>query len=144
MSIIAENLKSQNPELDIAGEQLQEGDNALLEQCTHLHSLCLTEARTLDFSFLKKLPNLRVLYIAFCDWANVDALADLGQLEELYIRSNPLVDITGIQHLKGLKKLDLSHCCVKDLTPLRDLAQLEWLDLQYNELENIEIGRAHV
>lgn len=140
MNKITENLEKKEPALDISGAELLANYDTI-RQCTHLEALYLLSSGSdiFDFSFLRNLTQLRVLYVGFCHLEHNEDLAYLEHLEELHLPSNLITDITALQHLRKLKVLDLTCNYVVNLEPLRHLEQLQTLRLDRNELEEITV-----
>jgi len=57
------------------------------------------------------------------------SIAKLANLEELILRSNPIIELIDLNPLKNLKRLSLSSTQIDDISPLDGLDSLEFLYL---------------
>lgn len=81
-----------------------------------------------DITPLKNMKSLKKLHLSSNKIENFSALAELTQLEELYLRKNSLDKLPNeIKHLTKLKVLDVNSNSFKDVEPLKGLTSLEKL-----------------
>ncbi len=137
--IIRECLETQNPVLDLSHQELYNGtypELKLLEECTHLTSLNLTENNGLDLSFLSFLTNLTNLnldetYIS--DFSLLQSLKNLTHLSvtmcEYGFENDVPYDISSLQYLTNLISLNLDTVTISDISPLQYLTNLTSLNL---------------
>ncbi len=88
----------------------------------------------LDFSILKKFPDLNTLNLRGTQIRNIKFLTDLKKLKSLDLRNTQVCDLTPIKKLTNLKTLNLGYC--PDITN----EQIE--DLQ-KALPELEISLSH-
>src|SRR5699024_1412844 len=82
----------------------------------------------IDITPLKNMKSLKKLHLSSNKIENFSALAELTQLEELYLRRNSLDKLPNeIKHLTKLKVLDVNSNSFKDVEPLKGLTSLEKL-----------------
>ncbi|MBC2148589.1 MucBP domain-containing protein [Listeria booriae] len=67
---------------------------------------------------------------------NLDALANLADLEEISLEGEKIEDITGLDKLSKLKHLNLVGNLITDLTPLTQMPKLTYLDLARNLIKD--------
>ncbi|MBC1937900.1 leucine-rich repeat protein [Listeria grandensis] len=67
---------------------------------------------------------------------NLDALANLADLEEISLEGEMIEDITGLDKLSKLKHLNLVGNLITDLTPLTQMPKLTYLDLTHNLIKD--------
>lgn len=158
--LIAENLETKNPYLDLGSCNLNGTEKVLekLEECRHLQTLVLANQwlaseddeniwitsnnRGLE-NALKKVPltlppNIAKLIVAEQkEIENYDFLGKLKKLEELDLSFTNIGDLRPIQELKYLRILYLHESQIKDLTPLQNLEYLEILYLVENQIQDL-------
>jgi internalin A len=164
--LIEENLRTQNPYLDLGNCGLDgtEPELEMLAECEHLETLILsngwceydeekqewiqhTNQNQGRYNNLKsiatQLPkNLKKLVLAG-DWDNkweiqdISFLQHLNQLQTLDLSGNKIQDISFLQHLNQLQWLDLSGNKIQDYSFLQHLSQLLSLDLSGNKIQGI-------
>lgn len=101
-----------------------------LEQLKKLKNFTLSGGhRVVDFSFLKKLPELVKLDLSNSSFNNTNSLKGL-KVQELSLSDCwQITDFSFLENMGGLVKLDLSICYIEDITSLQNLQTLEELDL---------------
>ncbi len=90
-----------------------------------------------DLSPLANLANLEVLYLRENQIVDLSPLAKLVNLEKLYLDSNEIIDLSPLTKLLNLKKLDLSVNQIIDLSPLANLVNLTSLGLNRNQISDL-------
>lgn len=104
---------------------------------TNLESIGFYDLDIPNYSELKYLHKLRVLYITSCNLQDYNIFNDLNpSIEKLRVNSSRLTDLNGIEKLTNLKYLDCSDNNLKDITPLSKLNNLETLIIYNNPIEN--------
>ena len=89
---------------------------------------------------LLMMPNLRVLRLYRQPVVNVDPLAPLTKLEELYLdESWGITDIAAIAGLTGLRTLDIGDTAVSDLSPLAGCIRLRSINLERIPCEDFSV-----
>lgn len=120
----------------------REIDASALEDINQLTSLIIYDAWT-DLSFIKKLSNLREVFIQKSDVEDLSIFADLTKLRKLYIE---YVDDTDLTYLENLTALEEIHLCgghirnmeyIKNLRNLKELYLYESTDI-YDEQPEAE------
>lgn len=91
-----------------------------------------------DITPLKKLTNLKWIYLDENKIDSVDPLADLVNLKGLSMKKNNLVDISGLKRLTELRTLYLDNNEINDINPLRNLYNLIALSVNENKINYIE------
>lgn len=109
---IAENLKTQNPQLDLGDCGLSTLPKELLA-CTWLTSLNLSSNSGLY---------------------ELSELATLTNLQQIDCSRTQIADLTTIAGLANLQLLDCSKTLVANLSPLRGLVKLEWLNCSFTQI----------
>lgn len=135
--IIRENIRTQNPELDLSGQNLRSNDVILLQECKHLTTLYLNHNKIKDISFLQYLTNLTYLNIGFNQIVNTLPLENLLLLNTLFIMHNNIVDISPLQNLTSLKNLYIHKNKIVNINPLKNLENLKILMLDNNQINDI-------
>ncbi len=145
--IIRECLESQNPVLDLSYQHLYNEtypELKLLEECTHLTSLNLTENNGIDLSFLPFLTNLTHLNLDGTypsDFSILQSLTNLTHLNlsqyEYGFYNEEGCDISALQYLTNLISLNLDTVSITDISPLQYLTNLRDLNLQNDLLSDI-------
>ncbi|TAF64535.1 MAG: hypothetical protein EAZ55_10760 [Cytophagales bacterium] len=162
-ALIAENLKTQNPTLDLGNCGLNgtEPELQALSECTHLHTLIFSnkwleyEEETQKWvesqnkgnknklTSLPALPTQVNKLIAAGAYENEFEISDfsplqsLAQLQTLNLGYNQIIDIAPLQSLTQLQRLELRRNQISDIAPLQSLQQLQTLDLSYNQIIDI-------
>ncbi|WP_299462720.1 leucine-rich repeat domain-containing protein [uncultured Microscilla sp.] len=148
--LIEENLRTQNPYLDLGNCGL-DGTEACLEQmkeCVHLRELSFSQVWRDDSqnpvdqhsknhgkaNRLSKVPNglpkgLNKLIISHNNGAGLSL--------DVLFKSLGVEDLTPLQHLANLKYLDLGYNRIKDLSPLSELRALKGLNVQNNHISDL-------
>lgn len=149
--LIEENLRTQNPTLDLYFTLLDGSEFKLLSKCIHLEELILScSSSHIDYNLhldertkLKEVPwiqsltNLRILKLDRNAFRDILFLQHLQNLEELDLSFNYFVDISPLVFLKKLKKLSLTSIQISDVSVLKDLKNLKYLNLGYNKVISI-------
>ena len=78
-----------------------------------------------------------MLSLEFNRIGDLTLLADLKNLEKLFLGGNQIDDLTPLADLKNLETLGLRDNRITDLTPLTQLTNLRWLRLDGNQIEDI-------
>ena len=121
----------------------REIDVSSLEDLNQLTSLIIYDAWT-DLSFIKKLSNLREVFIQKSDVEDLSIFADLTKLRKLYIE---YVDDTDLKYLENLTALEELHLCgghirnmeyIKTCKDLKELYLYENTDI-YDDQPKAEI-----
>ena len=100
----------------------------LLKYCTNLLALDLGHNNLTDLSFLLNMPRLRVLILGENQkLKNIEALAELKDLEYLELFTCGIKDITPLTKLPNLIDLNLANNSVADWRPLKEMKQLKRL-----------------
>lgn len=69
--------------------------------------------------------------------SNIVPLAELSELESVYLGDNNISDISALKKLKNLKILDLSYNTISNISALEKLEKLTWLCLRGNNIIDI-------
>ena len=90
-----------------------------------------------DLHLLANLTQLEWLYLSGNEISDLKPLAGLTQLKGLYLYSNEISDLKPLANLTQLEVLNLSGNEISDLKPLAGLTQLEWLYLNRNQIRDV-------
>ncbi len=90
-----------------------------------------------DLSVLKKMPNLRVLYLEGLQITDISTICEVKSLCELGINCNPVVSLEGIEKLKNLQFLSIACTDVVDLTPAAQCTELESLQMDITNIADL-------
>ena len=103
-------------------------DFAVLRFCRNMQALDLGHNRITDISWLREMPQLKVLIIAVNFIEDISPLEDLD-LEYLEMFNNYVTDISPLANQTHLLDLNIGWNSIEDLSPLYGLKQLErlWL-----------------
>jgi len=110
-------------------------DLSILADMPNLTALCLCRQEVGGLAALEGLP-LRELYLCDNAVADLSPLADLPDLEVLYLGGNPLNDLTPLSSLGKLRELNLDFW---DWWELEELSPLEGLPLETLSLGNLTV-----
>lgn len=103
----------------------------VFKYCKDMLALDLGHNAIDDLSFLRDMPQLKILILACNRITDMSDIAYLKDLEYLEIFKNPITDISALSGLTKLIDLNLSNLEITDVSPLFELKQLErlWLSL---------------
>lgn len=90
-----------------------------------------------DLSVLKKMPNLRVLYLEGLQITDISTICEVKSLCELGINCNPVTSLEGIGNLKNLQSLSIACTDVVDLTPVGQCSALESLQMDITDIADL-------
>jgi hypothetical protein len=83
-----------------------------------------------DLSVFLEEKDMTILHIGSGTFSDLSPLAELRNLEELFINGNDyIVDLSPVASLNKLKRLFIGGIGIKNLKPLSELTNLEYLDL---------------
>ena len=123
------------------GPNLTNADVEVLKYCTDMVALDLGHNRFTDLSFVKYMPDLRVLIISdgiVSDLTPLKYCKNLVYFEGWY---NKFSDLSPLQYLVNLKDINVAHCpkC-NDVTPLLHLPALERIYMSYCNVSQASIN----
>ena len=166
--LIAENLKTKNPILDLGNCGLDGTEDELyklLREATHLETLMFSniwkEYKSKKINYIRKKsknkgitnhfiqlpfyfpPDLKKLVFigdACLIWEVEDfsPLSLLTSLQSLLITDNYIEDISFLEDLKNLRFLDLSQNKIENIEPLKNTIHLKFLNLRDNHVQDIK------
>jgi len=99
-----------------------------------LTSLSLRVDENTDLTALARLTKLKEFRLRGGEIADLMPLAELLELETLYVNAKQITDLAPLARLTKLKKLGLHSHEIADLTPLAELQELERLYLGINQI----------
>jgi Leucine-rich repeat (LRR) protein len=160
--LIAENLRTQNPYLDLGNCGLTDlRELPELFECTHLEELVLSnfwyefenetwvtkvsqnQGVNNEISFLAplfyRLSSLKKIILSSNQISDIVILKVLKQLRSLDLSSNEIIDIAVLKELKQLTFLNLSSNQISNIAVLKELKQLTFLNLSSNQISDIVI-----
>lgn len=147
--------------------EIATGELTGLEYCKNIEVICIWSSGPLDTEVLKELPNLRTLYWypACLEWdqkpkeslgvlgdevqfqcaecseytsiKDISTIAELTQLENLYLYHTELADITPLSKLTTLRKLWIVSSHSFSVSPLAYLSNLEFLLIEGKTLNDL-------
>ncbi len=100
---------------------------AVLRFCRNMYALDIGHNNFTDLSFLREMPQLRVLILAVGPATDLSPLAELEHLEYLELFWNRITDISPLTSMKYLMDLNLVNNLIRDLSPLKELKSLQRL-----------------
>ena len=128
-----------------------------------LNTLKITDCTfpTKDLSIIANLPNLKALTLSDCGLStiadlsgaaslefldlshngglrNLDVLAPMTSLKEIYLQHNAVVDLSALAGLTNLEKLDVSYNSLTTLAPIATCIRLNWLNADGNQLTTLD------
>lgn len=132
---IEENLKTQNPSLDLSNCGLVGNEDVLnnLENSEYLQDLNLIGNQVSDISFLQDLTRLKHLNLSDNQISDISFLQDL-RVENLYLSNNNISDISSLKELTSLQTLNLSDNIISDISALKGTEWLRSLGLSNNRI----------
>lgn len=114
-------------------------DAAMLKYCTNLELLDIGHNAVTDLSFLKYMPDLKILILmGNRDTVNGGYLSDLSDLKYcpklvyLEIFQNNVSDLSFLEYLPELKDFNMVYNVADDITYLKNLPNIERLYIAYN------------
>ena len=120
---------------------ISQDDIEIISKCTTLKKLGLPGCSNItDISKLADLTNLQRLWLERTPITSIDALKDLTSLKELNI--NYIKDIKSLDALKNLTNLEGLYCCgcsITDISPLANLSNLTTLRIENNNISDISV-----
>ena len=99
--------------------------------------LDIHQRKLTDVKGLKKLTQLKTLWLGRNQLTDVKGLENLSQLAELQLQDNQLTDVKGLEKLTNLKGLWLNHNRLTNVRGLEKLTQLKSLNLMDNRLTDV-------
>lgn len=112
-------------------------DFSFIKKLKNLRSLELRSVGLKNTSVLKNMISLRKLELACNEIENIDDLLNLKNLLELNLGQNKLTNINGIENLNKLLTLVIRRNSIEDVSVLSKLDNLLFVDLSYNRLTDI-------
>ncbi len=110
---------------------------ANLETVTTLE---LEKKQITDVSGIEKFTSLTSLNLNYNEKiSDIKPIAQLPNLEELYLYNNKITDITPLESLTKLKSLGLGENEISNMEPLRTLTNITWLNLNANKISDITL-----
>ena len=147
--------------LTIEGQKMNSLD--VLINLPKLTTLNLVDSTfpTKDLSIIANLPNLKTLTLSDCGLStiadlagaasleyldlsnngglrNLDVVADMTALKELYLQHNAVVDLSALTGLTNLEKLDVSYNSLASLSPVAACIRLNWVNADGNQLTALD------
>lgn len=123
--------------LEIANTAISTDEMDFVGAVTTLSRLALTNCNVVTVSPLENLTGLIYLDLSNNTVRNLQPLAGMINLQELYLRQNAVVDLTALSGLGALRTLDVSHNSVASLSPILNLTSLTRLDASTNLLTDL-------
>ena len=95
--------------------------------------------KTTDMCFGKSVYIVAFGYPGYKDTSDLSPLAELMNLERLYLKNTHVSDLSPLAELKNLEVLDLNGTLVSDLWPLAELKSLGSLDLTNTKVSEEQV-----
>ena len=105
-----------------------------IEHAVNLVTAIINDNPIADLSILGSLPKLDTLHIAGINTSNLDWLANVTTLRDLFAIHCGIEDISGLAGLTNLVSLDLAANRIVDISPLAGLIQLKELHIHRNRI----------
>ena len=107
-----------------------------------IEKLDIEGTQLVDLKPLAQMPNLQVLYMGDNRMRDVGGLKPLGKLRILKMRHNSVDDFSALSAMSRLEDLDAGHNRLTNLGPLSRLSALRKLDLGNNQVSSLTaLGR---
>ena len=107
-----------------------------------IEKLDIEGIQLVDLKPLAQMPNLQVLYMGDNRMRDVGGLKPLGKLRILKMRHNSVDDFSALSAMSRLEDLDAGHNRLTNLGPLSRLSALRKLDLGNNQVSSLTaLGR---
>lgn len=90
-----------------------------------------------DLSVLKKMPNLRALYLEGLQITDISPICEVKSLRELGLNCNPLTSLEGLQGLTELESLDIADTLVTDLSPIAGCTKLHSINMDITDIADL-------
>lgn len=90
-----------------------------------------------DLSVLKKMPNLRALYLEGLQITDISPICEVKSLRELGLNCNPLTSLEGLQGLTELESLDVADTLVTDLSPIAGCTKLHSINMDITDIADL-------
>ena len=125
-------------ELSLRGCRFPVAEMAVISRLPQLNVLNLSECGLSTIADLECAPKLTHLDLSSNTLRNLDVLAGMENLQEVYLQHNAVTSLFSLSELKNLRTLDISYNSVTDLTPLAHCPDLTWLNAGNNSIESVE------
>ena len=124
--------------------------NEVIDHVDYLSNLTTIENLKLSASFgaksstfsidgLKKLKNLKFLYMYGLSYSNLDAISSLKNLNYVHLSGDNLVDISGLTTSKDLEFINLSNSKnLKDISHLSKLKNIKLIDVSSTQITSLK------
>jgi len=99
--------------------------------------LDLSGNKVTDLAALKKMDNLRTLYVASNQLKTLEPIAGLSKLWSLDASDNQLTDLSPVSKLNWLTTLDVQGNQITTLEPITGLTELDFLLISNNKIEDL-------
>jgi Leucine-rich repeat (LRR) protein len=97
-----------------------------------------------DLSGISRLNQLEILVVTNHNFETIEEVANLTNLNSLFVFSNKIKVLRGVEKLKGLKKLYINDNQVSTLQALSNMTSLETLHCANNIITSLKgIGKQH-
>lgn len=130
--------------------RLTNEDAQVFKYCTEMRILDLGHNAITDFSFLKNMPELRIL-IAVDDLnpeddahyriTDISGIQYCTKLSYLELFLNEISDISALQNLNNLVDVNICHNNISNVDALMNMPKLERLYIKYNPISQEDINR---
>ncbi len=90
-----------------------------------------------SLSDLKRMKNLRTIWLAYQNISDLTLLSDCIYLENIELKHNPIEDVSPLAELASLNALGLFETNVSDLKSLSGCTRLEVVDVGYTKVKSI-------
>ena len=128
--------------LDLSGCRFDSDDLAIVASLPNLKELTISSCSLSTIAALKDAPALTKLDISYNGGIrNLEALATIPTLKELYLNNNALNNDAGslpqLAVLSNLEKLDISYNAITSLESISSCIRLNWLCADGNQLTDL-------
>ena len=107
-----------------------------IKEFKNIKNLSLEGNNISDISPLAELTELQVLYLGFNQIKDISPLAGLSKLELLYLDGNKIEDVSPLEKITNLKRLYITMNQIEDISPLTNLKALERLNVSKNKIQD--------
>lgn len=110
-------------------------DISHLKDLKTLYVECDTQVKNLNF--LAEMKNLEQLYIQSSDIDSLEGIDSYQKLTHFFLASSKIEDLAPLEKMTALIQLGICNSVIKDISPLRNLQKLKIINLNHNQLEDI-------
>lgn len=124
-------------ELNISGCRFAASELRVLEKLPSLQKLKISDCGLSTIADLENVTGLTYLDISNNTIRNLEPLAGMTNLRELYMQLNAITSLEVLTNMYDLEKLNISFNSISSLAPLGLCGKLSWLDASNNTISTV-------